>query len=134
MDAVDVIKTLIYNSPTGIYTTSRSTELEYSEFTIKDQTYLVIHPDKLREWLASSLHRGVIDYSPKTENRILNPPTDWVIRCSCGEFEEWFKESELDKGRPFDAPKIPNENWEAHVKEAIRILTVEYKEDWSDLV
>ena len=84
MDAVDVIKTLIYNSPTGIYTTSRSTELEYSEFTIKDQTYLVINPEKLMEWIASYLHRRVIDYSPKTENIILKTPTYWFIRCSCG--------------------------------------------------
>lgn len=93
----------------------------------KNQSYLVIHPDKLRDWIASALHRGNMDYFPKTEDIVLNPPTHWIVRCSCGKIEDSYDIANLNR-------TVMKEKFDEHVKDAIREMAVEYKEDWSDLV
>lgn len=132
MDAKEVIEHLIKTAPRGIYFRNDECELSHDSFTLKDLTYIVVHPDVLRKWIAGALHRSNLQFIPKNRD-IGSLPTHQVLSCSC---EEYWEEIVIDADNVknmLHSHNVRNAAFDKHVEEAIQEMTVEYQEDWSDL-
>lgn len=137
MDVREVIELMIEDSPRN----SNYCHLNHEKLNIADVTYIVVHTDALRKWIASFLHRGTIEYLPKIKyskikhNEKTKLPTHIKAHCSCKEFEFTLE---------IDHTKLPNDNYmhglteklseeyEKHYVEAVNALTCEYRENYQD--